>query len=342
MDYFISSENDIIHLKKNLMAEDKSTTIFTSPKEKDKDIDTEEAKSKVSSISSEIRRILNEKTGEEFELNIKETLKLEMNFNETSYSKNFIYMRVDLEINNKIFVIDDIDKEIDVNGVVFVFKLSKERICSIINKEYGSLYCSIKEIKGIKKQNINGKQLIFHPFEEIEIDGIYSIDDFDVNCFDKKEVSLISSNVKKDDFKTYEMAIIEVKLSPKKVLKLISQMKKDAKIMKNVVPDKKIIYLGFLGSKNIDSKVNFPDKLKNIDYAIYGLNNNKFFNRKVFKPLDWNLIEKVEKIDNILNDLSNNVKEILEWIKYRDPEFKRGEKANKMLSKKRERVDAKK
>jgi hypothetical protein len=339
MDYFISSENDIIHLKKNLMTEDKSTTKFTSPKEKDKDIDTEEEKSKVSSISSEVRRILNEKTGEQFELNIKETLKLEMNFNETSYSKNFIYMRVDLEKNKKIFVREDIDKEIDVNGVVFVFKLSKERICSIINKKDGSLYCSIEEIKEIKKQNINGKQLIFHPFEEIEIDGIYSIDDFDVNCFDKKEVSLISSHVKKDDFKTYEMAIIEVKLSPKKVLNLISQMKKDSKIMKNVVPDKKIIYLGFLGSKNIDSKVNFPDKLKNIDYAIYGLNNNKFFNRKVFEPLDWNLIEKVE---NVLNDLNNNVKEILEWIKDRDPEFKRGEKADKMLSKKRERVDAKK
>ena len=329
MDYFISSENDIIQLKRNLMVEDKSTTIFTSSKEKDKDFDAKEKKSKVPSISEEIRRILSIKTGEQFELNINETLKLEMNFNETSYPKNFIYLCVDLEENKKIFVIEEIDKEIVVNGVLFVFKLSKERICSIINKKDGSLCCTIKEIKKSKKQNINGKLLIFHPFEEIEIDGIYSINNFDINCFNKKEVSLISSNVKKDDFKTYEMAIIEVMLSPKKVLKLISQMKKDAKIMKNMVPDKKIIYLGFLGSKNID-------------YAIYGLNNKKFFNRNVFEPLDWNLIEKVDKIDNSLNDLNNNVKEILEWIKDRDPEFKRVEKTDKILSKKRERADTEK
>ena len=345
MDYFISSENDIIQLKRNLMAEDKSTTIFTSSKEKDKDFDVKEKKNKVPSISEEIRRILSIKTGEQFELNINETLKLEMNFNETSYPKNFIYLCVDLEENKKIFVIEEIDKEIVVNGVLFVFKLSKERIFSIINKEDGSLCCTIKEIKKSKKQNINGKLLIFHPFEEIEIDGIYSINNFDINCFNKKEVSLISSNVKKDDFKAYEMAIIEVKLSPKKVLKLISKMKKDAKIMKNVVRDKKIIYLGFLGSKNINSKVNISEKFKNIDYAIYGLNNKKFFNRNVFEPLDWNLIEKVDKIDkriNILNDLSNNVKEILEWIKDIDPEFKRGEKTDKILSKKRERADTEK
>lgn len=46
MDYFISSENDIIQLKRNLMAEDKSTTIFTSSKEKDKDFDAKEKKTK--------------------------------------------------------------------------------------------------------------------------------------------------------------------------------------------------------------------------------------------------------------------------------------------------------
>ena len=46
MDYFISSENDIIQLKRNLMAEDKSTTIFTSSKEKDKDFDVKEKKTK--------------------------------------------------------------------------------------------------------------------------------------------------------------------------------------------------------------------------------------------------------------------------------------------------------
>ena len=112
--------------------------------------------------------------------------------------------------------------------------------------------------------------------------------------------------------------------------------------MKNVITEKKIIYLGFLGSKNIDSKVNIPEKFKNIDYAIYGLNNKKFFNRNVFEPLDWNLIEKVDKIDNSLNDLNNNVKEILEWIKDRDPEFKRVEKTDKILSKKRERADTEK
>ena len=334
MQYFINSENDIKQLKRNLMIEDKSTTILTSPKEKDV-----ASVSEKKDITEIIKRILNTKNCEEFELNIKETLKFEMNFNETSYLNNFIYMFVKLENNDKTIIIESMDKEIDVNGKVFVFKLSKDKSISIINKEDGRLICKIKEIKKKKKENINGKQFIFYPIDEIEIGGIYSINNFDSNCFNQKEVSLISSNVKKGHMKAYDLAIVEVKLSPKKVLRLITQMKKDAKVMKSVAPDKNIIYLGFLGSVKIDSKVNFGEKLKNIDYAIYGLNNNLFFNRNVFKSLDWNLIEKVDKA---INHLNNNVKEILEWIKGKAPEFKKEDKKGKILNKKTERRDSKK
>ena len=143
-------------------------------------------------VSNEIRRILNTFGGEKFKSNIVETLKCELNFEANSFPTNFIYKKLDIDKNETI-IIQDIDKDIDINSFIFTVKLNKENICSIINKKSGGIYHTIKEEES--KNNftveIKRQKLIFYAIEEIQIDSSFSIKDFNLDMFDKNEVSKI-------------------------------------------------------------------------------------------------------------------------------------------------------
>lgn len=141
--------------------------------------------------------------------------------------------------------------------------------------------------------------------------------------FDKNEVSTIFTNVDKAKSGSYEIVVTEIKYSAKKETKLISQIIKDSEVVKRMMPDKKIIYLGFFDSDKIDSKVNFKDEFKNIDCVIYGIKNKKCFGRNLTNCIDWNLTkefkEMKKKVDTELKEIKDKLNKLSDkFYKYLD------------------------
>ena len=85
--------------------------------------------------------------------------------------------------------------------------------------------------------------------------------------------------------------------------------------MKRMMPDTKIIYLGFFDSDKIDSKVNFKDELKNIDCVIYGIKNKKCFGRNLTNCIDWNLTKEFKEMKKNVEKFDTKIKEIKDKLK---------------------------
>ena len=223
MYYLYNCEEEIIKLKENLMSKTGELS-FPSAGINDKVFENKSDDS--SFVSKEVRRILNTSAGDKFENNIAETLKNELNFKETSFPTNFIYKVLEIENKNKTIIIQDIDKEIDVNGSIYTVKLNKERSCSIIYKQNNKECYQITGEKGNTKIaiKIKGQKLILHATEEIQIDGIFSIKDFNLDMFDKDEIPIIFKNIDETKASLYEIAVTEMKYNTNKANNLISQI----------------------------------------------------------------------------------------------------------------------
>ena len=343
MYYLYNCEEEIIKLKENLMSKTGELS-FPSAGINDKVFENKSDDS--SFVSKEVRRILNTSAGDKFENNIAETLKNELNFKETSFPTNFIYKVLEIENKNKTIIIQDIDKEIDINGSIYTVKLNKERSCSIIYKQNNKECYQITGEKGNTKIaiKIKGQKLILHATEEIQIDGIFSIKDFNLDMFDKDEIPIIFKNIDETKASLYEIAVTEMKYNTNKANNLISQIIKDSKVIKEMIPDKNVICLGFFDSINIDSRVDFKNKFKNIPSVIFGIKKKKWFGRNLHDCIDWKLIKDFKnlekKVDEGFKELNEKINELNEKI---DKLIKSNcgsnsdEERNEFLNRKRER-----
>ena len=67
--------------------------------------------------------------------------------------------------------------------------------------------------------------------QEIEIDGIFNINHFDLKDFNPEEITIIFNNIEN---KEYEYCIIEVKYNINKIDKLIEQLRKDKEVLEKL------------------------------------------------------------------------------------------------------------
>ena len=198
--YYNNSDKEIQKLKQKLMSK------------------SNESKSDFSSS----RETVNERNGKVFEKNIRYILETRHDF-------------------KKIPHVCHSGQNFDEYEILF----SEEIEVKIRGKNYKVLYDTkhnvlIKDLKNneiskITSENANKRTDIIinkikceiFPYTEMEFDGYFSMNNFQVNLFDENEVGLIYSNINKDEEKNYTNFIIEVKLNPKKANTLRDQIRKD-------------------------------------------------------------------------------------------------------------------
>jgi hypothetical protein len=149
----------------------------------------------------------------------------------------------------------------------------------------------------------------------MEIDGYFKMNKFKVEMFNKNEIDVIYSNINKDDEKSFNNSIIEVKLNANKVDDLISQIRKDHHLLK-LKNEKDTLVIVFINSNKIKNIAHF-NSLDNKKCVIYGIKNSIFCGKEVTYHIDWDLERRVksleEKVD-ILNDLKPKIDKIYEYI----------------------------
>ena len=109
----------------------------------------------------------------------------------------------------------------------------------------------------------------------------------------------------------FKYAIIEIKLSRKKIYELIEQIKKDKEVMEKLLKGK-ILYIGFINSESLIYDI--KDELEGLNFILFGVRKSKFCGHNITQYIEWDSIKdikslkiKVNKINNRLNNMRKHI-----------------------------------
>ena len=292
---------------------------------------------------SSVRQVMNESTGKILEKNIRNILENNYGFKLLKYPEKIFIKKIRVEIGNKIQdeeIFQNEEATINIANKKYIF-LFNEKFELLIKDSNNKTKTSILSNASNKesKVNLDGFNLTISPYKEMEIDGYFKMNKFKVEMFNENEIDVIYSNINKDDEKSFNNSIIEVKLSANKVDDLISQIRKDYHLLK-LKNEKDTLVIGFINSNKIKNIAHF-NSLDNKKCVIYGIKNSIFCGKEVTYHIDWDLekrIKSLEKKLDILNDLKPKIDKIYEYImKQEKNDEEKKERANTLSIKEDER-----
>ena len=214
----------------------------------------------------------------------------------------------------KDFIITGKTKRLVIRNQNFLFKFKENDKLSIKDQNLG-----IKVKIPIKKNEqiefpIKNEQVLITPQKEIEFDGIFRNKNINFASFNNKEIITIFTNEDLDNIRDFKYIIIETKLSSNRIEELIFQVKRDKKIMENLIKEK-ILYIGFINDKKI--KVNIEENVKEIDFILFGLKDSNFMKRDMTQYIDWETIKELKELKkNYTNFYEEIIKELRNIKKY--------------------------
>ena len=92
--------------------------------------------------------------------------------------------------------------------------------------------------------------------------------------------------------------------------KLISQLKRGSYFYSAVL-QKKVIFIGFINSRNEDLKyLSKLKKLEDIKFIIYGINKS-FCGKNMTTPIDWDLARQFNELNGKFNELNGKVNKLI-------------------------------
>ena len=289
--YLINSKKKINKLKRDLI---KSST-------------------SIKSNSAFYKRFKNADIRKIFETNIRQALIVKYNWKIKKIERQFFYREL-FHDKTLDYIIVNKSQKIKIRNEIFIFKLLKDQL--IISKDNNTelkMDIPIKE-REIMEFPIINERIKISAQKEIEFDRIFKNKNIDFSKF-SEEVEIIYSNLEDKNINDFNYIITEIKLSANRVDDLIAQIKKDKNIMENIL-NKKILFVGFINDTKI--KFNIEEKIKDIDFILFGLKNGKLTKRDMTQYIDWETIKELDytikvfnyKFDMIINEL-RSIKNII-------------------------------
>ena len=150
--------------------------------------------------------------------------------------------------------------------------------------------------------SLTNTKIIVSVSKKIEMDGSFNITNFSLNSFNHDEIVVYYNGI--SDFSSYNYAIIEAKLSQKKIKEMIAQLKKDKFVTKKI-SDKNILFIGFINSDHLEDDIS--KEIAGCNLLILGIKNSHLFKREVTKYYDWELIKEIK---NEISGIKDDIKEM--------------------------------
>ncbi len=264
----------------------------------------------IKSISSLYKRFKNTDIGKIFETNILQALNIKYGWKIKNIERHFFYREL-CHDNTLDYIIVNKSQKIKIRNEIFIFKLLKDKL--IISKDNNTglkMDIPIKE-RDVMEFPIINERINISAQKEIEFDGIFKNKNIDFSKF-SEEVVTIYSNLEDKNINDFNYLITKIKLSANSIDDLIAQIKKDKNIMENIL-NKKILFVGFINDTKI--KFNIEEKIKDIDFILFGLKNGIFTKRDMTKYIDWETIKELEKIEEKFDIIIDELKSIKNIIK---------------------------
>ena len=267
----------------------------------------------VSNISSQFFSLTNDEIGQDFEENIRNILIMDYNLKERNIRRKFKFREIRYRFK-KLFIITGQKKSVFINNRIVLFQFnddgsiditSKDRTTTIRDQEEKSVFIIKVGVITLKK------------VQEVEIDGMFNIENFSSTAFDPEEITILYRNINDNNMQLFTQAILEMKLSKNNFGGMVTQLIRDRDIFEKLIKEP-ILYIGFINSKNIgkgdlkESKDGL-NKLKNC--IIFGIKNKMFSGKNVNKFYNWRGMAKINKLEEDIKLLGKEVKEIRDEIK---------------------------
>ena len=297
--YSKNSDNDIKALKENLINPGSHSSSSTKI------------------ISETVRQVINEEIGKIFENNLIELFQSQLKWTIGEIPRTFFYR--ELLVGSKIEIVSSFkNKTIKFGDIDYVFQILDDESINIqdVNGNENEIIIPKDEKKTVT-HSITNTKIIVSVSKKIEMDGSFNINNFSLNSFNHDEIVVHYNGI--SDFSSYNYAIIEAKLSQKKLKDMIAQLKKDKFVTKKI-SDKKILFIGFINSDHLEDDIS--KEIAGYNLLILGIKNSHLFKREVTKYYDWELIKEIKnEINSLKKDINGIKKDIKELRNHFDNKF---------------------
>ena len=287
--YYLNA-NQINKLKKDLMSKHKNSG----------------ANSSIS--SSEYYKMKNKEVGIHFEENIRNILMLNYGLKKKEINRKLLYCYIKYDGNSNLITNIE-EKKLTISETIVTFRINDNKSLDIIFDNN-----NFKKIKNQKEsqQTILGKTVIITERKDMENDGWFNLNNFDINKFDKNEICEIYKTIEPGKIKKAKQVIIESKLNKNKVNELLFQLNRDKKIIEKIenIQKDNILYMGFINAKSIniqDFINNVIPKYQDLKFILFGIKNEFFGKRKVTEFYDWELIKDVKRMEGRIDNLERRI-----------------------------------
>ena len=270
-------------------------------------------------VMKEVKKTKNSDIGLLFEENIRKTLELEYNWELADIPRKFFYR--DIQFKGKSYLLTSF-RQIEAKRF-YIYMGKENNACKFINKSDEEEKAEIEENEKEVNYSFKNRNFIIGPPKEIEFDGIFSNFDSSVCPFNEEEIEVLFDNT---NFYNYEYAVIEIKLNAQKITELIKQIKEDQKVMKRIVENDDVVYLGFINVNRNDydylNSIDFSKICPDFNCILFGIKNGILSKRNITFPVDWKLVEQFysfkkeikEEIQNLKKEIQNLKKETKDEI----------------------------
>ena len=266
------------------------------------------SKHSVSNISSQYFSLRNDEIGQDFEENIRNILIMDYNWKERNIKRKFKFREICYRFK-KLFIITGQKKSVFINHRIVFFQFNEDDSIDITNN-YRTITIRDQEEKSVLLIKVG--VITLKKIQEVEIDGMFNIENFSSSAFDTKEITILYRNIDDNKMKLLNQAVLEMKLSKNNFSEMVTQLIRDRDVFEKLIKEP-ILYIGFINAKIIgknDLKASKDglNRLKNC--IIFGIKNKMFSGKNVNKFYNWKGMEKINKLEEDVKLLGNEVKQL--------------------------------
>ena len=254
-------------------------------------------------ITDLLKNIKNEQMEKIFKENVREILRENFYSKDNDIDRNIKFREI--KFGEKVKIVSlNFPQLIEIDSISYLF----------IMKEDGSLTISRGNIMGNhptvieKKFNVHihfgNHVLSISELKNIEMNGAFKIANFNIDSFDRNEISVIYNNVKINEEKPIQYIVIESAFNKASIQDMAIQMKRDKLFLEKMIP-KRILYLGIVNIKERDKAINKFDFV----CIILGINDT-FFGKSITKYYDWESKKDIKSIKAQIGELESGVSSV--------------------------------
>ena len=252
-------------------------------------------------ITDQLNNTKNEQMEKIFKENVREILRENFCSKDNDIDRNIKFREI--KFGEKVKIVSlNFPQIIEIDPVSYLF----------IMKEDGSLTISRGNIIGnnptVIDKRINefyishgNQKLYVSEIKSIEMNGAFKIANFNIDSFDRNEISVIYNNVKINEEKPIQYIVIESAFNKASIQDMAIQMKRDKLFLEKMIP-KRILYFGIVNIKERDKAIiNFD-----FDCIILGINDT-FFGKSITKYYDWESKRDIKSIKSKIGELESRI-----------------------------------